>query len=279
LIELISSYFIVIVVSMFLVFSIIEVVAPLNKVHQGLTFRWFTNIMLTICVLLVLKLAGPALAVISATFAEYLGIGIFNHVELSQPLVMLLGLIIIDFKQYWFHRLMHYFDFLWRFHKVHHSDTEIDLTTGFRFHSVEAILSSLSDLMLIAVFGIPVEVLLVNYLLVYLGNFFTHGNYYLPPTMDRYLKWVLITPSLHHLHHAMDKRAANSNFGVDFSFWDRIFGSYLDKHPQEDRFSEVSGYVYGLREYREPGKLNLLLLMLMPFRSESGDQSETAVDS
>ena len=176
MIEIISSYFIVIVVAAFMLFAIAEVVAPLNKVHERLTFRWFTNIMLTMCVLLVLKLAGPVFAVASAALAEYLGLGIFNHVELSLPVVMLLGLVIIDFKQYWFHRMMHYFDFLWCIHKVHHSDTEIDLTTGFRFHPVEAIMSSLLDLVVIAAFGIPAEVLLVHYLLVYLGNFSRTGT-------------------------------------------------------------------------------------------------------
>lgn len=272
--QFITSYSIAIIVSMFVLFAVAEMLIPMNKVHAGLTFRWFTNLMLTAFIVLIYKLLGPVFAVATAVLAERFGIGLYNHVELSLPLVLLSGIVIIDFKQYWFHRLMHYFDALWLVHRVHHSDIEIDLTTGFRFHPIEAVLNALIDLALIAVLGIAAEVLLVRYLLIFLANFFTHGNIYIPAKLDRVLQWVLVTPSMHHLHHAMDKRAANSNFGVLFSFWDRMFGTYISEHPRSEAGEGEAGLVYGLQEYREPGRLNLWRLMVMPFTSAptaSGD--------
>ena len=277
--QILASYALMIVVVMFVLFAIAEVVIPMNKNHGRLGFRWFTNVMLMFFTLGIYKLLGPVFAILSALLADHLGLGLFNRVELSLPLVVLSGIVLIDFKQYWFHRLMHYFDALWRIHRVHHSDIEIDLTTGFRFHPVEAVLSVLFDLVLIAVFGIPAGVILLRYLLVFFFNFFSHGNIHIPAALDRVLKWALVTPSMHHLHHALNKRAANSNFGVFFSFWDRLFGTYMSEYPQTEKGEGEPGFAYGIREYREAGSLNLWLLTLMPFKAETTDQEDTSSDS
>ena len=228
---------------------------------------------------LALLLLGPLFATLSALLVSHLDVGLFNRVETGLPLAIVAGILLLDFKQYWFHRLMHYPDWLWRVHRVHHSDIEIDLTTGFRFHPFEAILSALADLLVIAVFGIAAEVVLLRYLLVCLVNFFTHGNIRLPRALDRILLWIIVTPSMHHLHHAIDKRAANSNFGVFFSFWDRLFGTYLDGIAQVGAGKQAAEYDYGLREYRESKRLNLWLLMFMPFepggkRAQDGEAGD-----
>jgi sterol desaturase/sphingolipid hydroxylase (fatty acid hydroxylase superfamily) len=276
--QFLSSYSTAIIMSMFLLFAVAEILIPMNKLRAGLSFRWFTNLMMTACVLLIYKILGPAFAVVSAVLAERFEVGLFNQVESNLWLVLLFGILIFDFKQYWFHRLVHYFDALWLVHRVHHSDIEIDLTTGFRFHPIEAVLNLLIDLVLIGVFGIAAEVLLVRYLLIFLSNFFTHANICIPPGLDRALQWVFVTPSMHHLHHAMDKRAANSNFGVLLSFWDRIFGTYSNELPRAEAGGVQTANVYGLREFREPERLNLWRLMVMPFMSTqkkpAGDLSD-----
>jgi sterol desaturase/sphingolipid hydroxylase (fatty acid hydroxylase superfamily) len=273
--EFISEYYLYIIIAMFLFFAAAEMIIPLNKNGGRVTFRWFTNLSMTLFIVLIFKLGAPVLALLTASAAQYLEFGLYNNLDLSLPLVLLLGIVTLDLKQYLFHRLVHYFDSLWLIHQVHHSDVEIDLTTGFRFHPLEAILSELMNIIVIVVFGIPVEVLLLRYLLTFFANFFTHCNIHIPPTLDRYLKWILVTPSMHRLHHAVDIRASNQNFGALFSFWDRIFGTYMSQHPESGQGIDGKGIVYGLRDYREPGKLNLALLMLMPFKRSQTNQEES----
>ena len=273
--KFISEYYLYIIIAMFLFFAAAEMIIPLSKSGGRVTFRWFTNLSMTLFIVLMFKLVDPVLAILTASSAQYFEFGLYNNLDLSLPLVLLLGIVTLDLKQYLFHRLVHYYDFLWCIHKVHHSDVEIDLTTGFRFHPLEAVLSALVNIIVIAVFGIAVEVLLLRYLLTFFANFFTHGNFYMPPTLDRYLKWILVTPSMHHLHHALDIRASNKNFGVLFSFWDRIFGTYMSEHPRSGHAIDGKGIKYGLQDYREPGKLNFILLMLMPFKRSQASQEES----
>ena len=277
--DLISKYSLYIVIAMFVFFAAAEMIIPLHRSNGRVTFRWFTNFSMTLVIVLIFKLGSPVVALVTASLAEHFEIGVFNHVDLSLPLVLLLGIVVLDLKQYVFHWLMHYFDALWRIHQVHHSDVEIDLTTGFRFHPLEAILSELTNIIVVVALGIPAEVLLLRYLMIFFFNFFSHGNFYISPMLDRYLKWVLVTPSMHHLHHAMDKTAANHNFGVFFTFWDRLFGTYISRHPRAELLVDESNYDYGLREYRESARLNLMLLMLMPFKSETADVEDTPGDS
>jgi len=275
LIEFLGKNYILIVVSMFLLFAVAEMIIPLNKGGRSVTFRWFTNISVVLIIGFIFKLGGPAFALMTAWLTEVFGLGLFNNFSLSLGLVMLFGIVLFDFKQYLFHRMMHYFDVLWLVHRVHHSDIEVDLTTGFRFHPLESILSSFFDVVVIVVFGIPPETLLLRYMLIYLVNFFTHADIRIPSKLDHYLKSILITPSLHHLHHALDMRASNHNFGVIFSFWDRIFGTFMIDHPESGQEIDVRGIDYGLRDYREPGKLNLALLMMMPFKKSQASQEES----
>ena len=275
--EFINEYYLLIIIAMFVFFAAAEMIIPLNRSNGRVAFRWFTNFSMTLFIVLIFKLGGPVLAIVAASSAQYLEFGLYNNMDLSLALVLLLGIVTLDLKQYLFHRLMHYFNLLWRIHQVHHSDVEIDLTTGFRFHPFEAILDALVNIIVIAVFGIAAEVLLLRYLLIFFVNFFSHGNIYIAPTLDRYLKWILVTPSMHHLHHALDIHASNQNFGVLFSFWDRIFGTYMSEHPESDHEIVGKGIDYGLRDYREPGKLNLALLLLMPFKKSQASQEESPV--
>lgn len=274
--EFISEYFLLIIIAMFVFFAAAEMIIPLDKSDGRVIFRWFTNFSMTLFIVLIFKFGGPLLAILIASSAQYFEFGLYNNLDLSLPLVLLLGIVTLDLKQYLFHRLVHYFDSLWLIHQVHHSDVEIDLTTGFRFHPLEAILSELVNIIVIVVFGIAVEVLLLRYLLTYFANFFTHCNITIAPTLDRYLKWILVTPSMHRLHHAVDIRASNQNFGALFSFWDRIFGTYMSQHPESGQEIYEKGAAYGLRDYREPGKLNLALLMLMPFKRSQAAQEESS---
>lgn len=224
--EFISEYSQYIIIAMFLFFAAAEMIITLDKSNGRMAFRWFTNFSMTLCIVSMFKLGELVLAILTASSAHYFAFGLYKNLGLSLALV--LGIVTLDLKQYLFHRLVHYYDFLWRIHQVHHSDVKIDPSTGFCFYPLEAIISMLMDIIVIAVFGIAVEVLLLRYVLSSFVNYFSHGNFYTPPTFDRYLKLILVTPSMHHLHHALEIRASNRNFGVLFSFWDRIFGTYMN---------------------------------------------------
>jgi len=272
LFDFIAAYSVPIVLAMFVLFLLAEALAPLRVNRHSLTSRWFSNISLTVVLLLVYQLLSPVTAVVAALTSEYLGLGLFNGRELALPVVLLSSILILDLKQYLFHWLVHRFDWTWHLHKVHHSDLELDITTGFRFHPGEGLLNALADYLVIVAFGIPLEVIALRYLLIYLTNFFTHANLNIPPALDRALRRVLVTPRMHHLHHSMDRRAANSNYGVFLSTWDHIFGTYLAVHPDTADSGSEPEYVYGLREYREPAQLGLPGLIIMPFRSSAAGQ-------
>ena len=264
MIDLIVEYNVVVIVSMFGIFLIAEWLIPLHQNRARLGIRWSSNIGLALINLLVARLAAPAVAVLTAVIVERLGYGIFATIDLNSAMTIVLGLVVIDFCQYWFHRMMHYFDLLWLVHRVHHSDVEIDLTTGFRFHPVEALITTVLEVLVIALFGIAPEVILLRYFLIYFVNFFVHGNIYLPAILDRSLQWILVTPSMHHLHHALDKQACNSNYGIVFSIWDRLFGSHLVRRD-ESTGEMIRKNNYGISEYRQSGKLNLGLVLWLPF--------------
>lgn len=274
LIAFITEHYFSIIVLLFVLFVTVEMIIPVSKNHESLSFRWFTNFSMTIFIIMIFELTTPLLTLLTALAADYFEFGLLNYISMSSALSLLVGIVILDLKQYLFHRLMHYFDFLWYVHQIHHSDTEIDLTTGFRFHPIEAILSALVDIVLIVILGITVEVLIFRYVLIFFSNFFTHGNIYLPPRMDKYLQWVFVTPSMHHLHHAINKRASNSNFGVLLSTWDHLFGTYLNEYPEPTTKEDSFGFEYGLRDYRDPDKLNLVLLMIMPFKNPVNQQEK-----
>ena len=274
LLDFLSGYYVAIVASLFVFIVILEMIVPLVRNHEHLSFRWFTNLAITFLNLFVLKLVGPIIAFLTALLAGYLELGLLNITGLTLIPMLLVGVVILDFKGYWFHRLMHYFDSLWRIHQVHHSDVEVDITTGLRFHPLEAILSAVVSVIVIMMLGITPETIVLHNLLVYFSNFFSHGNIYLPPKFDRYLKWILVTPSMHHLHHVVDKTASNRNFSVCFSVWDRIFGTFMSKHPQAEKLATERDYQYGLMDNREAGRLNLFGLTLLPFKSVPADQIE-----
>ncbi len=260
----VSAHYFAIVVSLFVLFAAIELVAPLRASRERPTRRWLANFGLVLAVVLVLKLLAPALGLVSAMLAQYLGLGLFNRVDIAPAAALLAGVVALDFKQYWFHRLMHCAG-AWRIHRVHHSDVEVDLTTGFRFHPFEAILNALVDVIVILLLGLAAEVVLLRQVLVYLSNYVGHANIALPARLDRRLQWLFVTPSMHRLHHALDSRAANCNFGVTLSVWDRLFGTYLARHPNRVLDELGVDYHLGLRDHRDGGALNLWRLLRMPF--------------
>jgi sterol desaturase/sphingolipid hydroxylase (fatty acid hydroxylase superfamily) len=231
------------------------------------SFRQFTNAALVVIDTLVLRLAFPVLAVAFA--AVYQG-GLFNRVDWPAWLEITLAVLVFDAAIYWQHRLMHTIPLLWRMHRVHHADTAFDVTTGVRFHPFETSVSMGIKLGLIALLGPAALAVLVFEILLSAGSLFTHADFRFPPGLDRRLRWLIVTPSMHRIHHSTWRPETDSNYGFHLSLWDRIFGSYTSAPREDERSMPI-----GLDRFRSPREQSLLALLINPFRSGTAGDRHT----
>ena len=186
--------------------------------------------------------------------------GLLNGSSTPLALRVVASLFILDFFQYLRHRGMHVFGAFWRLHQVHHSDEEFDVTTGLRFHPGEAAVTQILYVGVVALLAPPVAGVFVADLAAIVLNVFTHANIRLPQPLERRLRMVLITPEMHRVHHSVRGDEQNSNFGVVFPFWDRLFGTY--RAAPADADDELR---FGLREWQHRAPLTLGTLLRMPF--------------
>jgi sterol desaturase/sphingolipid hydroxylase (fatty acid hydroxylase superfamily) len=225
--------------------------------------RQATNLLLIALDTVLLRLAFPVLAVGLALQFEAQGFGLLPRLGLPFWLDCLLAVVLLDLAIYWQHRWMHRLPLLWRLHRLHHSDTGFDVTTGLRFHPFEMVLSMAYKLALVAALGAPALAVLVFELLLSVGALFTHADFALPPALDRRLRWLLVTPSMHRIHHSTWQSETDSNYGFHLSIWDRLFGSYR----AQPRAPEASMPI-GLEYFRSAREQTLYSLLLQPFRSQ-----------
>lgn len=229
--------------------------------------RRATNIALVFIDTAILRVAFPLLAVDLAVELEKRGDGALYL--LPGPVAVLAGLLLLDVAIYWQHRLLHRIPLLWRLHRVHHADVGFDVTTGVRFHPLEIVLSMAIKLGIIYLFAIPALAVLLFELILSVASLLTHANLYLPRGLDRRLRWLIVTPEMHRVHHSWHRDETDSNYGFHLSVWDRLFGSYRDQ-PRDGH----ENMTIGLQDYRERGEQSLPALLLNPFRA--GDRRSAA---
>jgi sterol desaturase/sphingolipid hydroxylase (fatty acid hydroxylase superfamily) len=186
------------------------------------------------------------------------------------------GFAVLDLAAYFSHRAFHAVSPLWRIHRVHHSETDLDLTTGLRFHPGEALLVQGLFLGVIAVLGIPPGAVALAALVVIVQDLFTHANIMIPKALDRALRVLIVTPGMHRVHHSDSVPEQNANFGTIFSCWDRMFRTYSGVLP-----ASASAPRYGLAELSNGSQLNAARLLLMPFHSlrDTAIQRDAATES
>jgi sterol desaturase/sphingolipid hydroxylase (fatty acid hydroxylase superfamily) len=235
---------------------------PRREVGGGWRRR-ATNIALVIVDTAILRVAIPLLAFDLAVRLQQDSIGLLQG--LPKVPGILLGMLLLDVSIYWQHRLFHAIPLLWRLHRVHHADTSFDTTTGVRFHPLEIVLSMGIKLGIIALFGIAPIAVLVFEMALSAGSLFTHTNLYLPAAFERRLRWFIVTPEMHRIHHSWHKDETDSNFSFHLSLWDRIFRSYRDA-PRDGH----TRMVIGLKDFRDPREQSLWALLLNPFRAPVG---------
>jgi len=239
-----------------------EQLAPRRAPTAGNAVRRLNNLALVGIDTLVLRLAFPVLAVGFAAHMEQRGIGLFALLPLPHWLTVLLAIILLDLAIYWQHRLFHTMPWLWRLHRVHHADPSFDATTALRFHPLEIMVSMLIKLAVVAALGAPPLAVLLFEVILNATAMFNHGNVSLPPVLEQRLRWLLVTPDLHRVHHSIHGDEMNRNFGFSLSLWDRLFAS-LAAQPRDGH----SNMTIGLKDFRAPRAQWLDRLLLQPFKS------------
>lgn len=209
-----------------------------------------------------LRLGFPVLAVAWAMQVHAAGGGLFGVLAWPGWLTFALALLLLDLAVYWQHRLMHMVPLLWRLHRVHHCDLAFDVTTGVRFHPLEIALSMGLKLGLIAALGPHPLAVLAFELLLSLASLFTHADFALPRRLDRAIRLLFVTPSMHRIHHSVRREETDSNFGFHLSVWDRLFRSYRRAPAEDERRMPI-----GLEHFRAADDQTLAALLLNPFRS------------
>ena len=241
---------------------ILESLIPRHRTVDSKPRRLAINFSLTgFNVRLVRGLLGGA-AVGMAHFAGQHGWGLLNYLDWPVPLEMAMGIIFLDLMIYIQHVVLHMIPFFWRFHKVHHSDLDLDVSSGFRFHPLEILGSMIYKLGLVAALGPSVMTVVVFEVILSGMAMFSHSNIKLPLELDLALRWVFVTPDMHRIHHSVEVAETNSNYGFNISIWDRMLGTYIrdGKKPQPE-------IVIGIPEFRTPDQVSLIKLFLMPFKN------------
>jgi sterol desaturase/sphingolipid hydroxylase (fatty acid hydroxylase superfamily) len=223
-----------------------ELAAPRRGQQIPRGRRWPNNLGVVAVDTLLVRLVFPAAAVGLAVFVEERGWGVFQTFDVPYPLALVASVILLDLAIYLQHVLFHAVPALWRLHRMHHADLEFDVTTGVRFHPIEILLSMLIKFGVVAALGTPAVAVLVFEVLLNATSMFNHGNVRLPDRLDRVMRWIVVTPEMHRVHHSVVTRETNSNFGFNLPWWDTL----------------------GISQFRNPDELRLDRMLVQPFRDD-----------
>lgn len=230
--------------------------------------RWLGNLSLAVLDSLLLRLVFQAGAVGMAVFAAQQEWGVLNVFEIPYWSAVLLSVILLDLAIWFQHVLFHAVPMFWRLHRVHHADLDFDVTTGLRFHPFEILLSMLIKFCAIVVLGPPVAAVIIFEVLLNATSMFNHSNLHLPEWLDRKLRWILVTPDMHRVHHSIESTERDRNFGFNLPWWDRLFGTYVAQPALGHTKMTV-----GLTDYREYHYcVSPLGLLTLPFAANRGGQ-------
>jgi sterol desaturase/sphingolipid hydroxylase (fatty acid hydroxylase superfamily) len=240
------------------VMAVWEQMTPRKKRVDSIQRRWSKNMGLAAIDTLTVKILFPVLPVSFSVLAASNGWGLLNVLHLPVGLKWMASVIMLDFIIYGQHVLFHFVPALWRLHRVHHSDLDIDASTGIRFHPLEIIISIMIKLAAVGIFGFPAGAVLLFEILLNATAMFNHANIVIPAALDGFLRRFIVTPDMHRVHHSIIVRESNMNFGFNLPWWDRLCGTY-QAQPVEGH----EKMTIGLSEIREP--LSFIRLLLLPF--------------
>ena len=238
-----------------------EVAAPRRRQEIPRLLRWTNNLGLVVIDTILVRLTFPIVAVGLALLAEERGWGLLNVFGVPTWLAFVASVIALDLAIYLQHVMFHAVPALWRLHRMHHADLEFDVTTGLRFHPIEIVLSMGIKLAVVAALGPPAVAVLVFEVLLNATAMFNHSNVRIPQGMDRILRWIVVTPDMHRVHHSIHPSETNSNFGFNLPWWDKLLGTYRPQ-PKEGHDSMT----IGIEQFRTGRDLWLDRMLIQPLR-------------
>jgi sterol desaturase/sphingolipid hydroxylase (fatty acid hydroxylase superfamily) len=246
--------------SVFLVMAAWELLAPRRRPTLYKPYRWINNLGIVVLDTITVRVLFPTAAVGASMLAAQAGWGLFNVLPIQSGWAIAISVVLLDLAIWAQHVAFHAVPVLWRLHRMHHADVDFDVTTGLRFHPLEIVLSMLIKIMIVVAFGIPPIAVLVFELLLNASSLFNHGNVRMPRALDAALRWLIVTPDMHRVHHSWDMIETNTNFGFNLSLWDRLFRTY--RRDAKDGQEQMT---IGLHEFRAAGDQRLDRLLLQPF--------------
>ena len=251
--------------TVFIAVALWEVLAPRRRQELQRPARWPHNIGLLLVDVILLRVLAPGVSIAVAMTAEAGGWGLLNALPVPAWLAVPVGVALLDLVIYFQHVMFHAVPTLWRLHRVHHADLEFDVTTGTRFHPFEILISTAIKSAAVAAIGAsPISVLIFEVLLNATAMF-NHANASLAAPLDRWLRWLVVTPDMHRVHHSVRYEESSSNFGFNLPWWDRLFGTY---RPQP-KLGHAAMNI-GVDAFRSPEDSRLDRLLVQPFRDTRG---------
>ncbi len=263
----------------FSAFALWELAAPRRGLGVGRARRWPGNLGILLADILTVRVLVPTAAVGASLYASGNGWGLINYLQLRLSVAALIGFLALDLAIYLQHVVFHKVPVLWRLHRMHHADLDIDVTTGVRFHPLEILISLFIKIAVILVLGIPVVAVILFEVLLNVTSMFNHSNVSMPAWLDRVLRFIVVTPDMHRVHHSILRHETDSNFGFNLPWWDRLFGTYRAQ-PEAGH----TGMTIGIPIFRDPGELRIDRMLTQPFRTRSDlrdrmrQRSDTAVE-
>ena len=244
----------------FAAMALFELALPRRALIFSRARRWTTNLAIVATDTAVLRIVFPMAAVGIALWAGERGIGLFPALGMPLWLAGVLGFVLLDFAVWAEHWASHKIPLLWRIHRMHHADRDIDVTTALRFHPLEIVLSMVWKAAVVVAFGIPVMAVLVFEVVLNGAAMFNHANVRLPLALDRWLRLLVVTPDMHRVHHSVIRRETDSNYGFNLAIWDRLFGTYVAQPAKGHE-----GMTIGLDEYQHEGPIGYVWSLGVPF--------------
>jgi len=248
----------------FLVMVAWEAIKPRRNQQIHRKQRWPINLGLALFNMVLMRFTIGSLAYLSAVWSAEKGYGFLNFWPLPGCVTVVVTLLLLDFSIYCQHILMHKWPLFWRLHKVHHTDLEFDATTALRFHPIEIVISMLYKVMCIVLIGGNPDAIIVFEIILNGAATFNHSNVRIPENIDKIMRWLIITPDMHRIHHSAEPSETDSNYGFSISCWDRLCRTYTAK----PKLSQTE-LTIGLNTYRKQDELGFIHCLLIPFKTQA----------
>jgi sterol desaturase/sphingolipid hydroxylase (fatty acid hydroxylase superfamily) len=251
------------------IFALLEWFIPRRKLNYSKLARWRVNLGVIVINNLLLYLLVPVTGYLWAEQIAEWNFGLLNLVQLPLVLELILTIAILDLAIYYQHYLFHKISVLWRLHRMHHADLDLDVSSGLRFHPLEILISQIFKLALIAILGIDAWLFVIFEIILNTTSLFNHSNLYLPQGFDRFLRKIIVTPDFHRLHHSAWWRETDSNFGFNLPWWDYLFQTYKAVPKKGQLKMQI-----GLKKYQDATKQNLWWALKMPFLKSHSNHND-----